>query len=349
MRQVFSRVKRPLSDERGNILVITSFLILGLFLMSLGLIEVGRFLIIREQVQTVGDAATLAGVGAKDSAQRWVKIDIHTEHGSFREYGEDGSSWCVGCDSTVVDNIIGLESDLIDNGGWRRYSLFSCGNCSTPYDTWYTFKDRDIIYNLSDMEEQVTKLRGSAKSARNSVTNAIDNVLKSLKSREHRAFTTMYSQVLGGISLEDKQELADNESKFTRKYVTEVRGFSKAGNLCSTEYSRWKNSYYWDIEGYRWDYDLERRYKECAAAVSSANEGHRALQSIRSIIDDSQKSISDLEEQVEGYITDTQNTVNSPDYVSGKQKSDLATRAFLEKALKAKKLEYGEGENILNN
>lgn len=146
MRQVFSRVKRPLSDERGNILVLTSFLILGLFLMALGLIEVGRFLIIREQVQTVGDAATLAGVGAKDSAQRWVKIDIHTEHGSFRECGGDPvSCWCVGCGYTPVNDIIGLESDLIDNGGWRRYSLFSCGNCDTPYDTWYTFKDRDIL------------------------------------------------------------------------------------------------------------------------------------------------------------------------------------------------------------
>lgn len=66
----------------------------------------GKFLIVREQVQTVNDAAVLAGAGAKDTAQRWVTIDVHTDHGSYRECStsKDGTTtcWCVGCGSTVI-------------------------------------------------------------------------------------------------------------------------------------------------------------------------------------------------------------------------------------------------------
>lgn len=131
MQQRFSHAKSLISDEKGNILLITSFVILGLFLMAVGLVEMGRFLIIREQAQTINDAAVLAGATSKDSAQKWVTIDVHTNHGSYQECQTDSKGnttcWCVGCGSSTVEDVFGLESDLLDNGGWRRYSLFSCG------------------------------------------------------------------------------------------------------------------------------------------------------------------------------------------------------------------------------
>ena len=69
MQQQYTRAKHLVNDEKGNILFITSFVILGLFLMAVGLVEMGRFLIIREQAQTINDAAVLTGATSKDSAQ----------------------------------------------------------------------------------------------------------------------------------------------------------------------------------------------------------------------------------------------------------------------------------------
>lgn len=347
MQKRFSHAKSLISDEKGNILLITSFVILGLFLMAVGLVEMGRFLIVREQVQTINDAAVLAGATLKDSAQKWVTIDVHTDHGSYRECQTDseGSTtcWCVGCGSSTVEDVFGLESDLLDNGGWRRYSLYSCGSCDTPYDTWYTFKNRELIYDMRDVMSQINKLTNSANKTRNNVTQAIDRVLGNLKSKQHRPYTHVYTGVLGGISLEEKQELADDIDKFVRKYVTEVRGFSNSGNLCSTEYILYIESLYFDsVAGkYRYREDLAKHYYECVQAVKTGKDAYSSLQSIRNVIDDPLSSITHLEEQVEDYKRTAQNTVNSPDYRSGKDKARAATTSFLQAATEIKGLNYG--------
>ena len=347
MQKRFSHAKSLISDEKGNILLITSFVILGLFLMAVGLVEMGRFLIIREQAQTINDAAVLAGATSKDSAQKWVTIDVHTNHGSYRECQTDSKGnttcWCVGCGSSTVEDVFGLESDLLDNGGWRRYSLFSCGNCDTPYDTWYTFKNRELIYDMRDVISQVNRLSVATSNARDSVTQAVDRMLGSFKSKQHRPYTSIYTSVLGGIPLEEKKELADDIDKFVRKYVTEVRGFSKEGNLCSTEYKRYIESRYFDSGAaeYRYREDLKKRYYECVQAVETGKDAYSSLQSIRNVIDDSLSSITHLEEQVEDYKRTAQNTVNSPDYRSGKDKARAATTSFLQAATEIKGLNYG--------
>lgn len=333
MQKRFSHAKSLISDEKGNILLITSFVILGLFLMAVGLVEMGRFLIVREQVQTINDAAVLAGATSKDSAQKWVTIDVHVQHGSYQECdtGKDGNThcWCVSCGKTILSDIPGLESDLLDSGGWRRYAFYNCGSCDTPYDEWYTFKNRELIYDMRDVISQVNRLSTAASNARDSVTQAVDRMLGSFKSKQHRPYTSIYTSVLGGISLEEKQELADDIDKFVRKYVTEVRGFSNSGNLCSTEGK------------YRYHEVLAIHYYECVQAVETGKDAYISLQSIRNVIDDPLSSITHLEEQVEDYKRTAQNTVNSPDYRSGKDKARAATTSFLQAATEIKGLNYG--------
>ena len=359
MQKRFSHAKSLISDEKGNILLITSFVILGLFLMAVGLVEMGRFLIIREQAQTINDAAVLAGATSKDSAQKWVTIDVHTNHGSYRECQTDseGSTtcWCVGCGSSTVEDVFGLESDLLDNGGWRRYSLFSCGNCDTPYDTWYTFKNRELIYDMRDIMSQINKLTNSANKTRNNVTQAIDRVLGNLKSKQHRPYTHVYTGVLGGLSLEDKKKYADDESLFVRKYVVDISGFSGKGNLCSTERKEYEdalygNPIYYETSGRRKSLDeLFARYMECVYTVQTGKEAYSSLQSIRSIIDDSLDSVTTLEQQVDDYINTARDTINSPDYRTGQDKAKEATTSFLKAATEVKGFKYGiaeeEGDN----
>jgi len=343
----FSHAKSLISDEKGNILLITSFVILGLFLMAVGLVEMGRFLIVREQVQTINDAAVLAGATSKDSAQKWVTIDVHIQHGSYQECDtdEDGNTycWCVSCGKTILPDIPGLESDLLDSGGWRRYAFYNCGSCSTPYDEWYTFKNRELIYDMRDVISQVNRLSVATSNARDSVTQAVDRMLGSLQSREHRGYTQVYTSVLGGISLEKKKELIDDVNKFLRKYVTEVCGFSKEGNLCSYEYKRYMDAMYHNTlpTDYQNIEALERRYFECVQAVKTGQKAYSSLQSVRDIIDDSLASIIHLEEQVEDYKRTAQNTVNSPDYRSGTEKAKAATTSFLKAATEVKGLNYG--------
>lgn len=310
--------------------------------MAVGLVEIGRFLIIREQVQTIADATVLAGAGAKDTAQKWVTIDVHTQHGSFRECGGDPvTCWCVDCGYNVVRNVVGLESDLLDNGGWRNYSLYSCGNCSTPYDTWYTFTDRNLVYNMNDMLSQVNALNNSAKGVRNNVTNIVDNMLGSLKSPTHRRYTGTYQSVMRNKTLEEKQELLDDETRFVRRYVVDIKGFSNSGNLCSSEYRAWKRSCYTDWLGLHCDEKLYRRYFECEAAVNHGKAAYDSLQQVRHIIDNAVYSVQNLEGQVRSYISDSENKVNSPDFRTGKEKTEELTLNFLVKATKTKGLQYG--------
>ncbi len=339
---------KVISNEEGNIVLLTSFIILGLFLMAIGLVEIGKFLIVREQVQTIADASTLAGAGAKDSAQKWVTIDVHTQHGSFQECGGDPvSCWCVGCGSNVVRNVVGPESYLLDSGGWQDYSLFSCGNCDTPYDTWYTFSDRQLIYNMSDMTSQINALNNSAKEVRSNVTNIVDDVLGKLQTPNHRRYTSVYQSVMRNKTLEEKQELADNEYDFTRRYVTEIRGFSSYGSLCSSEYMSYINSCYTDPLGGRiCDEGKYRRYLNCKGTVETGQNAFSNLQSIRHIIDNALGSVTTLEGQVKNYENEFQNEVNSPDYETGKERAEKATFAFFEKATETKGLKYGVTGNV---
>jgi len=134
-----------LSDERGAVLFIMAVMSVVLAIFFVGLAEIGRFLILREQTYTAADAAALAA--SLSGVQKMVKIRVITDRGEEEHCSCDENScdcWCSSC-GTVVREVTGREVDLIDNGGWRDYCVpfCSCGRGSCDYE----ILERWVQYN----------------------------------------------------------------------------------------------------------------------------------------------------------------------------------------------------------
>ena len=118
-----------------------------LMLMFAGLVEVGRVMLVREQLQTASDAAALASATA--SAHRFVKINVVTDRGETVVCSED-DCWCVGCGTVSINNIYGDEKTLLDEGGWRDFCVEPC-DCGGD-DCWYELVDWEILYDTPSVD-----------------------------------------------------------------------------------------------------------------------------------------------------------------------------------------------------
>ena len=147
--------KKIFKDENGSFMVeaILSFMLFIIIFMAVFevLLLVEKKLYVEKLSREIGYEAAITSTDEANEVkglfahQYFIEEEIpYLFIEDLNRYSSDDHIHCYVA-YTPVNDIIGLESDLIDNGGWRRYSLFSCGNCSTPYDTWYTFKDRDIL------------------------------------------------------------------------------------------------------------------------------------------------------------------------------------------------------------
>lgn len=160
-----------LKNQDGNILIMAVFLILFICVLFAGLVEFGRVMIVREQLQTAADAAALAAAGS--GTHRYVTINVITDLGPERicEEGDDGKSycWCQDCGTVPPIKIVGDEVDLLDKGGWKQFCVPKCGGCDgSRGDCWYQLVDRELMYdthsmswgtdaeNINDIEKQLT-------------------------------------------------------------------------------------------------------------------------------------------------------------------------------------------------
>ena len=109
------------SNQEGNILILSIFLTLAITILFAGMVEFGRVMIVREQLQTAADAAALAAAGS--GTHRQVTISVTTDLGQLQPpCGPNGECPpCVDCGEVTRSGITGDESDLIDNGEWRDY------------------------------------------------------------------------------------------------------------------------------------------------------------------------------------------------------------------------------------
>lgn len=139
--------KKLFKDEKGAIFYLNIVVIMLLMLMFAGLVEVGRVMLVREQLQTASDAAALASATA--SAHRFVKINVVTDRGETVVCSED-DCWCVGCGTVSINNIYGDEKTLLDEGGWRDFCVEPC-NCGGG-DCWYELVDREILYDTPSVD-----------------------------------------------------------------------------------------------------------------------------------------------------------------------------------------------------
>lgn len=139
--------KKLFKDEKGAIFYLNIVVIMLLMLMFAGLVEVGRVMLVREQLQTASDAAALASATA--SAHRFVKINVVTDRGETVVCSEDGC-WCEGCGTVSINNIYGDEKTLLDEGGWRDFCVEPC-DCGGG-DCWYELVDREILYDTPSVD-----------------------------------------------------------------------------------------------------------------------------------------------------------------------------------------------------
>jgi len=141
------RVPAAARGQRGAVMLVTAAAVLLLMVAVLAVVDFGRVMILREQLQTAADAAALAA--GLSGVQRMVKVDVYTDRGEtiVCDCDDDGCTcWCEDC-GVVVHTVTGLEKDLIDNEGWRAYCEppCSCGGGSC----WYEIKERWVVYNPS--------------------------------------------------------------------------------------------------------------------------------------------------------------------------------------------------------
>ena len=94
MRQLFIRGKTSLNNERGTIIVIMVFVVMLLAILFAGMVQLGIFLLARDQVQTAADAAALAAAGS--GTHRFVQINVVTDRGVEKvcTTDEDGNTTC---------------------------------------------------------------------------------------------------------------------------------------------------------------------------------------------------------------------------------------------------------------
>jgi len=116
-------------DERGSILIITAAACLIFTFLFMGIVEFGRWLLVKEQAQTAADAAALAGAVSGIRSIVTLQIDDAIK-GKF----------------TVTGN----ERSLIGQGDWTKY-CYACG----VFPCSYKVIDRRIEYNTNDTKKAV--------------------------------------------------------------------------------------------------------------------------------------------------------------------------------------------------
>lgn len=116
-------------DERGSMLIITAAACLVFTFLFMGIVEFGRWLLVKEQAQTSADAAAMAGAVSGIRSIVTLQIDDAIK-GKF----------------TVTGN----ERSLIGQGDWTKYcyayGVFPCS---------YKVIDRRIEYNTNDTKKAV--------------------------------------------------------------------------------------------------------------------------------------------------------------------------------------------------
>lgn len=202
-RPLVGEIWRPATNERGTLLPVMAVLVVALTALFAGLVEFGRFLLLKEQTQTASDAAALAA--SYSGVKRWVNIDVITNKGKEVVYccDEDGC-WACGCESCGIhtENVVGLERDLIDGGGWRNYCVpyCDCGGGSCRYvikRRWVKHSQRHsreaatafALVNLPDQAEDIRLSRNSPK-----IRGSAESVVVYLKSRMKSLFPNIFGK-----------------------------------------------------------------------------------------------------------------------------------------------------------
>jgi hypothetical protein len=145
MERLFSRCGL-IRNEKGTVLVIMVAATLFLSILFAVMVEIGRLMIIKEEIQTATDAAALAS--AMSELESWVDITVITTDRSYWSTCCSGSGKkqdCRQCCKPLPDHyerVVGKEVDLICNKGWEQY--IRKGGCGGR--GYYIINDRWVKY-----------------------------------------------------------------------------------------------------------------------------------------------------------------------------------------------------------
>lgn len=219
MRWLFIRGKTSLNNERGTIIVIMVFVVMLLAILFAGMVQLGIFLLARDQVQTAADAAALAAAGS--GTHRFVQINVVTDRGVEKvcTTDEDGNTTCecVECGEARIEGIVGNEADLLDKGGWRKFCVPRCGGCDSG-DCWYELVRRDIMYDTHSM--------GWGTSAENiaKVEKNLTDATRTIVSYISYDYRNTISRMVEGMSLAKIDYMLNNKQDWMNRWMA-TRGY----------------------------------------------------------------------------------------------------------------------------
>lgn len=228
-------MKKILSDQRGSYLVIMTAMTLMLALLFVGMVEVGKVLIVKEQTQTATDAAALAASGT--GVKKWVEIEVTTKRGSYRSCStkSDGRTRCSCYDCGTAPPVVvqGTEEVLIKQGGWKTFCDPYCGSCSSSPSCTHKVLDKWITYDIPDS----TSINGNSSSvnANMCADKVIEHIARAIFYQRNDSRRTELMQALNGLSLDQLLLFsAHNQKDAFVKWYFDKTGLTQAENKCQS-------------------------------------------------------------------------------------------------------------------
>ena len=203
---------KTLNSEKGDILILSLFLILTLTILFAGMIEFGRVMLVKEQLQTAADSAALAAAGS--GTHRQVKINVVTDRGYKNvpcNDDEDCPPPCEECGTVTRSGIVGDEKDLLDNGDWRDYCVEPC-DCGGG-DCWYEIVDRDLMYDTYSMGTKMTPTQ------LNNAKKQTEDIVKETLPQALYENEEVIAKMITNLTLEEMSQLFGNKYAWVQSFV----------------------------------------------------------------------------------------------------------------------------------
>ncbi|MCK9314278.1 MAG: pilus assembly protein TadG-related protein [Methanocorpusculum sp.] len=175
------------------------------------MVEVGRVMIVREQLQTAADSAALAGAGS--GTHRQVKINVTTDRGKFQPPcdPEEGCPPCEECGWQTISGIIGNEADLIDKGEWRDFCVEPC-KCDGG-DCWFEIEERELMYDTHSMGW------GTTTQELDKVEDSLTKATREILSKYMYQCTSTVAHMVANKSLPQISAMLDNREYWIMEWM----------------------------------------------------------------------------------------------------------------------------------
>ena len=262
-----------LKNQQGNILILGVFLILVISVLFAGMVEFGRIMLVREQLQTAADSAALAGAGS--GTHRYVKINVVTDRGQKVVCGKE-DCWCSGCSTIRIRNIVGDEKTLIDEGDWQNFCVPEC-DCGGG-DCWFELVKRDLMYDTHSVNTAGgwgTDLQ-EIKNARSDLTIATREAI----SEYCYPYQGEMRRIFNNKSLEQISSIISSTSSFLPHWMR-LKGYS----------TNCYNECHWDPLGYRSECDECQRWR-----IRGQNIYNTKISSRKSFVNGIIKTMNNMEQ-----------------------------------------------------